>query len=110
MNDRELATYLGLRPHEFEALRAASPGAIERYRSFDAISRSLEQLPVLYNKPPKTDDDTDNHLQELSDQAFARLDAAVAVNEAFRKMRAAGEKPRGERDQRRRDRRIREAA
>lgn len=89
MNDHELRIYLGLSTYEFDALLAAAPDAVERYRDLARVCANLEQLPVTYNRPPKTDDEDPIHgeLDALSEAAFARLDAAIEANEAFRRRR-----------------------
>lgn len=89
MNDHELRIYLGLSTYEFDALLAASPAAVERYRDLARVCANLEQLPVTYNRPPKTDDEDPIHveLETLSLAAFARLDASIEANEAFRRRR-----------------------
>jgi hypothetical protein len=89
MSDRSLMMYLGLSREEFSYLRdTLAPSQLDHYRTFDEVSPNLEQLATKMNRPPLPDALSDLALEAASAAAFARLEEAVRVNEAFRQARS----------------------
>lgn len=88
MTDNALRGYLGLSWEEFNNLRQSiHEDHLNRLRTLDQVSPTLEQLAAKSNRPPKADEASDIRLEALSVGAFARLDAIVAANEGTRRVR-----------------------
>ena len=80
MNDRELATYLGLSEYEFEQLvEAAPPSKLAVYRYLAEVSANLEQLATKYNRPPAATMASDDAEDAASDTIGAAVRAGVSA-------------------------------